>query len=156
MQAIQKQELDLSGFIKIGVKYPDQVAKRVAVPLSVQSQCASALVYDDREVRETPRLIEVYVQMMQHGLKVVETEIGNDRPFPFTESDMAIGNNSEDVLWIPSDMNDRIRDLFNLYNTHRQANGQKRLRSVVSIIVAMIRLGCRATPLKPVFDATCP
>jgi hypothetical protein len=147
------KQLDLIGFTKIGVRLQGQISKRVPVPLSVQSACASALVFDRREVKNTPRLVEIYVQMLECGLKEVETEIGSGKPFPFSETDLAIGSNTEDVLSIPENMNDRIRDLFNLYNEHRQANGKKRLRSVVSIIVAMIRMGCRSTPLKTVSDA---
>jgi hypothetical protein len=141
--------IDTTTFERVGKE--GRVPKRVPVPLDVQSLVSASLPYDPRKQGERPTTLDIYTQLIDLGLDAYITDSAEGMggslihdPFGLTDDQMAT-HETDDVLWIQSEVNAGIKEMLDIVNVYRLNMSQKRIRSVVPIVCALIRKGVQVS-----------
>jgi len=151
MTATSNTILDTGKFTKFPEGYKtsgEYVPKRVPIPLEVQALVAGALPYDQRRQGEKPPKLDIYTQIIELGYQATQSKFRSDGAYLFTEDELSVPTFTQDVIWLPQELNEGLQALLDAYNLSLDGAGKKRLRGVVPVVCAMLRRGVSIAPKK--------
>lgn len=124
---------------------PEYVPKRLSIPLYVQSQVAAALPYDTRRLGDKPPKLDLYTALLEVGMRAAIFEAERLGFYNFTNTELAIPETSEDVIWIPRETVSQLNAILEQHNTVRVEAGLPKLTGTAPIICALLRKGLAAS-----------